>query len=259
LPSLHYEAAGDGIPIVLLHGIGSNAKSWRRQLNAFSRRFKVIAWDAPGYGQSADPDWQTPAIHNYSESLRELLDTLGIPSAVIFGHSLGGTIAQDFYGTYPERVKGLILADTTQGDGALPVTVRQDKLAERMKMIRTMTPVELARARAPKLFSKRAPQDLIAEAVTIMSEVRESGYAPAAIALSTADVRHVLNKINVPLLLIWGSEDEITPPWKQFPKSAEIEMIPNAGHLCYMEQPDVFNRIVLEFLQKFFGQGSAKT
>jgi pimeloyl-ACP methyl ester carboxylesterase len=259
LPSLHYEAAGDGFPLVLLHGIGSNAKSWRHQLAAFSKRVKMIAWDAPGYGKSADPDWQSPAIRNYSESLRQLFDTLGIASAVVLGHSLGGIIAQDFYGTYPERVKALILADTTQGDGGLPVNVRERKLTERLRMIRTMTPAELAAERAPKLFSKHAAPDLIGEAVSIMSEVRESGYASAAIALSTADVRHVLNNINVPLLMIWGSEDDITPPWKQFPKNAKVEMIPDAGHLCYMEQPDIFNRIVLEFLEKSLGLGSAKT
>jgi pimeloyl-ACP methyl ester carboxylesterase len=259
LPSLHYEAAGDGFPIVLLHGIGSNAKSWRRQLDAFSKRFKVIAWDSPGYGKSSDPDWQIPAIRNYSESLCALFDTLGIASAVVLGHSLGGIVAQDFYGTYPERVKALILADTTPGDGALPLNVRERKLAERTGMIRTMTSAELAAARAPKLFSQHAPPDLIAESVAIMSEVRESGYVSAAIALSTADVRHVLDNINVPLLMIWGSDDEITPPWKQFPKNAKVEMIPDAGHLCYMEQPDIFNRIVLEFVEKFFGLGSVKT
>ena len=257
MSSLHYEAAGDGPPIVLLHGIGSNAKSWRRQLAAFSNRFKVIAWDAPGYGQSADPDWQIPSVRHYSESLRELLDTLGIASAVVLGHSLGGLIAQDFYGTYPDRVRALILADTTQGDGALPVKLRERKLADRMGMIQTMTPAELAEERAPKLFSKRAPKELIAEAISIMSEVRESGYGSAAIALATADVRRVVNNINVPLLMIWGSEDKITSPWKQLPKSATVEMIPDAGHLCYMEQPDLFNRIVLEFLEKSFGVGSA--
>ena len=258
MPSLHYEAAGDGFPLVLLHGIGSNAKSWRRQLTAFSKCAKVIAWDSPGYGLSADPDWQTPAIRNYSESLRELFDTLGIASAIVLGHSLGGIIAQDFYGTHPERVKALILADTTQGDGALPVNVREGKLAERIRMIRTMTPAELAEKRAPKLFSKHASPNLIAEAISIMSEVRESGYAPAAMALSTADVRHELTNINIPLLMIWGADDEITPPWKQFPKTANVEMIPEAGHLCYMEQPDIFNRMVLEFLAKSLGLGSEK-
>jgi pimeloyl-ACP methyl ester carboxylesterase len=259
LPTIHYETAGDGFPLVLLHGIGSNARSWRRQLDVFSKRFKVIAWDSPGYGKSADPGWQIPAIRNYSESLCELFDTLGIASAVVLGHSLGGIIAQDFYGTYPERVKALILADTTPGDGALPANVRERKLNERIAMIRTMTPAELAAERAPKLFSKHAPRNLIAAAAAIMSEVRESGYVSAAVALSKADVRQVLDNMNVPLLMIWGSEDEITPPWKQLPKSACVEMIPDAGHLCYMEQPDVFNRIVLEFLEKSCVLGSAKT
>ena len=259
MPSLHYEVAGDGFPIILLHGIGSNAKSWRRQLAAFSKGFKVIAWDAPGYGQSADPDWQIPDVANYSESLRELFDTLGIASAVVLGHSLGGIIAQGFYKTYPERVKTLILADTSQGDGAIPVDLRERKLADRMGMIQTMTPQELAEERAPKLFSEHAPKELVAEAISIMSEVRESGYGSAAIALARADVRGALDNINVPLLMIWGTEDTITPRWEQLPKGATVEMIPDAGHLSYVEQPDAFNRIVLEFLKKSFGPSSAKT
>src|SRR5262249_50563107 len=140
---------------------------------------------------------------------------------------------------YPERVKALILADTSQGDGALPVKLRERKLADRMGMIQTMTPEELAEERAPKLFSSRAPKELVAEATSIMSEVRESGYGSAAIALATADLRAALNNISVPLLMIWGAEDKITQPWKPLPKSATVEMIPDAGHLSYMEQPDV--------------------
>ena len=111
----------------------------------------------------------------------------------------------------------------------------------------------------PKRWNIAPPQELVAEAISIMSEVRESGYGSAAIALARADVRGVLDNINVPLLMIWGTEDTITPRWEQLPKGATVEMIPDAGHLSYVEQPDAFNRIVLEFLKKSFGPSSAKT
>jgi pimeloyl-ACP methyl ester carboxylesterase len=238
---MHYEIAGSGPPIVLLHGIGSNSKSWRRQLEAFANHFTVVAWDAPGFGKSNLPHYEgrLESIEAYTESLRDLLDSLSLDSAVLLGHSFGGIIAQEFYREHPTRVRALILSDTTQGGG---------NPSKRLHMIRTLTPQELARQRAPKLLARNAPQDLIDEAIAIMSEVRQPGYESAAIAISKADTRGVLDNITIPLLMIWGVEDEITPPWKEWPKQARVEIIPNAGHLCYVEQPKLFNSIVIGFL-----------
>src|SRR5215467_5619872 len=114
---MHYEMAGTGPPIVLLHGIGSNSRSWRRQLAAFSVNFTAVAWDAPGFGKSPDITGATPSIGEYTRALKGLLDSLGFDSAIILGHSLGGLIAQDFYRQHPDRIRALILADTTQGGG----------------------------------------------------------------------------------------------------------------------------------------------
>ncbi len=237
---VHYEIAGSGFPIVLLHGIGSNSRSWRRQIAAFSARYRVIAWDAPGFGKSEDLPEQEPSIRAFADRLKTLLDRLDVESAVIIGHSLGGLIAQEFYRAYPAAVHALILADTTQG--------RSGSLEDRLRMIRTMSPQDLARARAPKLLSKGASRQLVDEAIAIMSEVRRSGYEFAAIAIANADLRGVLDNCAVPLLMIWGDEDEITPQWSSWPRAARVEVIPNAGHLCYAEQPEIFNALVLDFM-----------
>lgn len=236
MPALHYEVAGSGVPLVLLHGIGSNSRSWHRQLAVLSQQYKVVAWDAPGFGRSTDPSADTPSIRYYADALYDLFDSAGLDSAIVLGHSLGGIIAQEFYRAYPDRVRSLILADTTQGGAR--------NLEERLRMIRTMTPAQLARERAPHLLSRNAPPELVEEAIGIMSEVRRPGYEFAAIAMSQADTRGVLDGIRVPLLMIWGAEDEITPMWPQWPPGARVEVIPNAGHLCYIEQPDRFNSIV---------------
>jgi pimeloyl-ACP methyl ester carboxylesterase len=242
---IHYEAAGEGFPLVLLHGIGSNSRSWRRQLAALSSSFKVIAWDAPGYGRSSDPAGK-PSMAFYANSLRSLTDGIGIDHIHLLGHSTGGVIAQEFYRAYPERVRRLILADTRY------LGARQT-LEQRLKMIRTMTPAQLAAERAPKLLSRSAPEDLVRETASIMSEVRPAGYEFAAIALAECDTRDVLRDLRVPTLLIWGAEDEITPLWSEVPPGARLEIIPNAGHLCYAEQPDKFNTIVREFLSEDHG------
>ena len=243
--TLHYETAGEGVALVLLHGIGSNSRSWRRQLNGLSDGFKVIAWDAPGYGRSSDPAGR-PSMAFYASCLRGLLDAIGVDHIYLLGHSTGGVVAQEFYRSYPEYVRRLILADTRYM-GSPQV------LEQRMTMIRTMAPAQMAAERAGKLLSRSAPDELIRETVSIMSEVRRPGYEFAAIALAECDTRDVLRSLRVPTLLIWGAEDEITPLWNEMPPGARLEIIPNAGHLCYAERPEEFNRIVREFLSEDHG------
>ena len=248
---INYIVEGEGSPIVLLHGIGSSSKSFHRQLKAFSEKHKVIVWDAPGFGESADPTIganSKPSIKFYVECLRVVLDDLGLAWTSLLGHSLGGVIAQEFYREHPKRVRSLIISDTTRGGGAEPVEVRKSRLDNRLRMIRTREPAELARERAPKLLSPGASKDLKEEAVAIMSEIRKPGYEFAAMAIAEADTRTALDGITIPLLMIWGSLDDITPPWRSYPEKAKVEIIPNAGHLCYAEQPERFNSIVLDFL-----------
>lgn len=239
---IHYETAGAGPPLVLLHGIGSNSRSWHRQLADLSSNFKVVAWDAPGYGRSSDPEGK-PAMAYYAHRLSGLLDELGLDRVHLLGHSAGGVIAQEFYRLYPERVSKLILSDTT-------FLGSKDKLEERLWMIRTMTPRALAIERAPKLLSQSVPEDLLEETISIMSEVRQVGYEFAAVALAMCDTREVLRNLRVPTRLIWGGEDQITPMWREVPDGARLAVIPFAGHLCYAEQPELFNTIVRGFLRE---------
>src|SRR5438128_801395 len=130
--TIHYESAGTGHPLVLLHGIGSNSRSWHRQLEILSRDFQVIAWDAPGYGRSSDPEGR-PSIAYYTRQLAGLVDDLRLDRIHLLGHSFGGVVAQEFYRVYPDRLNRLILADTTFRGS-------RGKLEERLTMIRTMTP-----------------------------------------------------------------------------------------------------------------------
>jgi pimeloyl-ACP methyl ester carboxylesterase len=240
---LHYEIAGKGPPLVLLHGIGSNSRSWRRQLQGLSGKFTVIAWDAPGYGRSSDPPDKPikPSISFYVDCLRSLVDSLELTDISLLGHSAGGVVAQEFYRAYPDYVRALVLADTRH-------VASQAGLEDRLRSIRTMTSAQLAAERAPKLLRRSAPAELIREAESIMSEVRAAGYEFAAIALAESDTRDVIRNLRVPTLLIWGSEDEITPVWDEIPSGVELRIIPDAGHLCYIEQPEQFNEIVSVFL-----------
>ncbi len=248
---IHYETAGNGPPLVLLHGIGSNSRSWRRQLRGLSDRYTVIAWDAPGYGGSREPVGPG-SVATYADDLEALLGTLVDEPVHLIGHSLGGIIAQEFYGRYPERVRTLVLADTSRGGGAEEELVRNRKLETRLKAIAEQTPRQIAEHRAPALLRAAAPLDLVREAVEIMAEIRPAGYRFAAEALAEADETSILARIAVPTLLIWGADDRITPLGEGRRMAATIpgsrlEVIPDAGHLCYLERASIFNSLIESF------------
>jgi pimeloyl-ACP methyl ester carboxylesterase len=113
-----------------------------------------------------------------------------------------------------------------------------------------MSPAAFAKHRAPKLLSRNAPKEVVQEAVSIMEEVRLEGYEFAARAMASAGTRGAVQDISIPALLIWGAEDEITPLWQDVPRGVRVEIVPDAGHLCYLEQPERFNQIVREFLKR---------
>ncbi|MCZ7358637.1 MAG: alpha/beta fold hydrolase, partial [Candidatus Methanoperedens sp.] len=112
--SVAYEQTGDGPALVLLHGFIIDSRMWRLQLESLSDQFTVIAWDAPGTGQSSDPP-ETFGIGDWVDCLAGLLDAAGVQRAHILGLSWGGILAQEFYRRHSMRVLSLVLADTYAG------------------------------------------------------------------------------------------------------------------------------------------------
>ena len=256
-----YEQAGQGPPLVLLHGIGSNARAWRRQLAGLADAYTVIAWDAPGYGKSADPPGE-PTMGDWAEYLAGFLSGLKLPAAHLLGLSWGGILAQEFYGRYPERVLSLILADSSSGGGADPPSLRDGALQARLQALETLTPAEIGRARAPVLLSGQASSALIQEVAEIFAEIHPAAYRQAAIASSQADERPVQSQIKVPTLVLWGEYDRVTPRDKSEQvrnaiAGARLILIRNAGHVSNQEQPVQFNVAVREFLAKVAVQAPA--
>ncbi len=250
--TIGFEQSGEGPPLLLLHGIGSNRNSWSHQFKDLADDFTVVAWDAPGYGLSSDPVAETPTMAEYADCLKEFVDELDIGLMHLLGHSMGGIIAQEFYRRYPETVKTLILADTTRGGCAEPEQVRVRKLEERLGLIQRLSPRQLAEQRTPGLFSKCAREGVVRDAISIMAEIRPSGYRYAAIAMSGADERDLLGKINVRTLLIWAAEDHVIPSaeadeMRRAIPNVWFEVIPQAGHLCYQERPGTFNALIRQF------------
>jgi len=254
---IHYQEAGTGEPLVLLHGLGSNSRSWRYQLAGLAQSFRVLAWDAPGYGLSDDllvEDEANFSMAGFAHALAAFLDALQIDQAHIVGHSMGGVLALEFYQRYPARVKSLVLADTNRGGGAKPQAEREATLQRRLHALATQSPAQIAQARAPGLLSPHADAALVADVTSIYAEIRSAGYRLATLGLDRANHSDLLAQVNVPTLILCGELDTLTPPAEseilaQNIPHADLKFIPRAGHSSNQEQPQVFNRLVLDFLQ----------
>jgi pimeloyl-ACP methyl ester carboxylesterase len=247
-----YERAGSGPELILLHGIGGTP--WRHQFAGLADAFTLVAWHAPGYGRSADPDgaW---TMAGYAATLGGFLDALSIARAHILGQSWGGVLAQEFAREHAGRVRSLVLSDTTLGgDAARPDAL--ERLQARLHAADTLTPAEFARARAPQLLAAD-PSPTIMEEVeaTLARMIRPAGFRNAAIALAHADTREVLPRLAVPALVLGGEHDRVTPPpvgtrlIGEIP-GAQLVIIPGAGHLPAIEQPERYNAAVRAFLQR---------
>ncbi len=247
-----YRESGQGEPLVLLHGIGNQSGSWVQQLEALADRFRVIAWDAPGYGASdALPD-EAPVAADYAAALHALLDALDVRRATLVGSSLGCLMAASYAARHPDRVARLVLCNAAVGHGALDQRERQEKLAARLAMLERLGPSGMAATPSPGLLSEHAADTARSLAAWSTSRLRPAGYAQAARMLSTGRLLDDAPRYPGPVLVVGASADTITPPAScrdvaaAYPQARYVEL-PGVGHLAYIEEPHAVNRLVAEF------------
>ena len=252
--SLAYAQAGQGAPLVLLHGFLCDARCWRHQLADLSSDFTVIAWDAPGAGGSSDPP-DAFTLADWSRCLEQFLDALEIERPYLLGLSWGGVLAQEFYIRHPERVSRLVLADTYAGwSGSFAPSVVSQRLS-RCEHDSHLPPDEFVARWVPEMFSAEAPPGLLAELATVFRGFHPHGFRLMAKSLADADTRGFLVRIDVPTLLLWGEQDSRSPAsvahelQRTIPRS-ELHFIPQAGHVSNMEQPAAFNAHVRHFCRR---------
>ena len=254
---ISYRERGDGPPLVLLHGIGSLSDSWTAQVEAFSADFRVIAWDAPGYGDSTRLRPAAPATADYADRLVRMIDKLAVDRCHLVGHSLGGLMAAAFVRLAPERLLSLTLADCAAGHGMLDPTVRDHKLQHRLRDVHCLGLRGMAAQRAPRLVSEKAPRAVIARIEAVMHMLHPDGYEQAARMLAEANAFVDLAAADLPqrVLVLCGSEDRITSPDSnrriaETIEGARFELIEGAGHLSYIEQSVAFNAALRRFLME---------
>lgn len=240
---LYYEDHGSGPAVLLTHGYGATSQMWQGQVEAFKDRYRIIAWDMRGHGQSDYPDDQSlySAEHVVAD-MAALLDQCGEKTAVIGGLSLGGYATLAFHLRHPDRCKALMLFDTGPG-------FKKDDARDAWN--------KRAMERADKLDRLGlAAQSDSAEAQ--LAQHRDAtGLAHAArgmLTQSDSSVIQSLPEIAVPVLVLVGEEDQ---PFiaatdymaAKIPNSTKA-MVPKAGHAANIHNPADFNRAVEEFLSK---------
>lgn len=250
--------AGKGAAFVLLHGIGSAARSWSAQIGALSSHWRVIAWNAPGYPPSAHLAADAPSATDYAARLEALLDSCGVSHCHLVGHSLGCLIAARFTRLHPERVRSLTLASCALGHARLAADERARLLQSRIDDVRELGPRGMAEKRGPRLLGPGASQDAIAAVVETMASVDPHGYAQASRMLSGGDLIGDIEALapQVPMQFIYGGADVITPSDVNLRAAAArpdapVTRLEGAGHACYVEQPDAFSAALDTFARKY--------
>lgn len=248
-----YRRAGEGPPLVLVHGGASDGREWRPQVEGLSDAFTVIAWDEPGAGASQDLP-RDFGIDDYAEVLAGFIEALELAPAHVGGLSWGGTLALELYSRHPDRVASLILADTYAGwKGSLPA----DEVAARVAGARAIlaAPPDEFEASLPGLFAAEPSPKAVAELEAIMADARPHGFRCLIEAMATCDLRELLPRIRVPALLIWGAQDARSPlrvarEFEAAIPGAELVVIEGAGHMSNLERPAAFNSAVRTFLAR---------
>lgn len=258
---LAYDDHGIGLPVIFLHAFPLNRQMWAGEIQALlqDQRYRLIALDWRGFGESEVASSPVkPVISTMvmlADDVAGLMDALGIQQAVLCGLSMGGYAAFAFARKYPERLSGLILADTRPGSDTPDARANRENVA---RLAESQGPGAIADLQLPRLLSDYTRQhhpEVEARVRQLIDTATPQGIAAASRGMAArADATDLLAHISCPTLVIVGEEDALTPPSTarnyaaQIP-GAQLVVIPHAGHLSNLEQPQAFIQAIRQFLQ----------
>jgi 3-oxoadipate enol-lactonase len=249
---LHHTVHGEaGPPVLLLHGLGSCAADWAPQLSALAPRYRVIAVDLPGHGASPLPRRRL-TIEGMADGVAALAAAVAGAPAHLVGLSLGACVALRLALQVPALVRSLTLVNPfararPDGPGALV------RMAHRLLLLGTAPMPSLAAHVAGRLFPWPEQRPLYEAAVASLGTTSRRGYAAAMRALARFDARGQLAAIRCPTLVVAGDRDGVVPLGPKLRlgaaiPGARVEVVPASGHATPYDQPETFNRLLLDFL-----------
>ncbi len=259
----HYVVAGEGSPVLLVHGLGASVVLWRENIAALAERFKVYAIDLPGHGDTDKPDIEYDA-ESMVEFLRKFVEHLGVEKIAMAGNSLGGGLVLLTALAHPEIVSKLALVSSALLGREVSIWLRLASLPV-IGELTTNGRVDSTEMMLRSLFFDKslATQELVAE-------MRRTNNLPGASAALLKIIRNFFSlwgvkrqyvrardvgSLEMPLLIVWGADDKIIPAKHAYRaarnnSSVELHVFSNCGHMAQMERATEFNPIALEFLSK---------
>ena len=248
--ALSYREAGSGPGLLLLHGMNGGSASWLRQFGALGGRYRVISWDAPGFGESDPIEGGADA---FAEHALELASALGCSRCAVVGHSMGGIVAARMAANHPERVTRLVLSCTHPGYGEPPRSPLMARFTRRIQEYESLGPADYGRLRARKMLPPNAAPEVLELAAGIASEMRPEGLLCAGAMMLEADNLPLLPKVRAPVLVITGELDPVVrrERWKplvELPPDARHVQMTGVGHAPYLEDPVRYAELIEGFV-----------
>ena len=264
-----YMMAGQGPPVVLIHGLGSSAATWERTVPALAERYTVYALDMPGHGDSEKPDiaYSLDAGIDYLDAF---LDALDVPRTALVGNSMGGLLSLGMALERPERVTRLALVDAAGLGRELAFLLRLASVPVVGELMRRSSVFGYARS----LMRKASTEGRVTWSV-LVDALRGARIPPEASRAELSALRHGANfrgvrsdyilldrlpELAMPLLIVWGAQDKVLPVAHAYAAartcpSAQTVVLDRCGHWPQLEQSDEFNRILEAYLAEDDSKG----
>lgn len=246
-PKLAVSYAGDGPLVLFLHGIRGNRRNWNPQVEALAAEgFKAAAWDARGYGDSDDYPGQLNFRDHFVGDVLRVAEHFAAAKFHLIGLSMGGRIARNVAIYHPQRLYSLTVVNANPGFNAMSAEDVRRFVTER----KNRTPESIR-----KLLGPNARKGAYEELVQSIEMIREESYRKTLEASVAQDRDAPIENIRVPTLIVAGEDDTVYPPelargMAKRIAGAELATMKGAGHLANLEQPEEFNRILLQFLKR---------
>ena len=242
---LHYEDCGEGHPILLLHGWGCNATTFNAIRPFLEAHFRVLTVDFAGFGQSDEPS-EVWGVEEYTRSIEALAQTEGVENPILIGHSVGGRVSIVYASR--NKVQKVMLVDAA---GVKPKrSLNYYRKVYTFKLIKKLLPLFVGKARAEKIIEQR-------RAKAGSSDYSQATPKMRAILSKVVneDLCHLMPKIAAPTLLFWGENDTATPladakKMEKLIPDAGLVTVAGAGHFSFLENPQLFERVLSSFLAK---------
>lgn len=250
------EGPKTGLPIVFIHGFPFSKDMWKPQVEALKQNYTVVTYDVRGHGASDVGNGQY-TIEYCVDDLIGLLDALKLQHVILAGLSMGGYIALRAFEKHHDRFKGLVLCDTRSDDDTNEVKIKRAVQARNVKIYGMR---KYANIYLPTIFYEKTllkNPDAVKMIRGIIENTSPNATAGMLIALAArTNSTPSLSKIDIPTLIMVGQFDELTPPsasiaMKEKIQNADFHILPDAAHVSNLENPEEFNKHLINFLKKF--------